>query len=405
MGSDSLYENLALMRNNPVKVPVLMFHSVADHKRPRHWSFLSMPTHTFELCVRYLCNRNFNTISLKQLYKYMKYNTPLPPKPIVLTFDDGFLDNWVYAYPILKKYGMNGVIFVNPDFVDSMTKARPNLEDVWRGRKGESDLEYWGYLSWEEMRRMERDGTMEIQSHAMTHTWYFKDDNIIDFHHPGDEYYWLYWNEFPQKKAKWLIEYKEDEVPFGTPVYSYEKALITRRYFDDAGLKNHLVEYIAENGGENFFNASHWRSILHEITDDYRTHHRLNEHYETEQEYFERVRFEIFESKRKIEENLDKPVEFICWPGGGFNEITLKLATEAGYLASTKGTIRNTYGVDSSRIHRVSAPHLNYHQFGWPSKYATLLLFVIQVEGYRRSKLYDVFIQPAKGLIRRHNAN
>lgn len=383
------------MRNSPVKVPVLMFHSVADHKQSRPWSFLSMPIRTFEMCVRYLYLRKFTTITLRQLYEYMKSNTALPSKPVVLTFDDGFLDNWFYAYPILKKYGMKGVIFVNPDFVDSTTKAIPNLEDVWRGRKRESDLEYWGYLSWEEMRRMEHDGTMEIQSHAMTHTWYFKDDRILDFHHPGDEYYWLYWNEFPQKKAKWLTEYKEDEVPFGTPVYSYGKALITRRYFDDAELRNQLVEYVAEHGGREFFNAPEWRNTLHEIADNYKFRHPLNDRYETEEEYIERVKFEIFESKRKIEENLDKTVEFICWPGGGCNEITQQLAVDVRYLASTKGTVKNAWGAEPSRIHRVSSSLGNQLSVG----YIGLCLFAIQVEIYRGPKLCDVFIQFARRLI------
>jgi len=322
----------------------------------------------------------------------MKNNTELPPKPIVLTFDDGFLDNWVYAYPILKKYGMKGVIFVNPDFVDLTNEARPNLEDVWHGRIREWDLEYWGYLSCEEMRRMERYGTMEIQSHAMTHTWYFKDNNIVDFHHPGDEYYWLYWNEYPQKKAKWLTEYKEDEVPFGTPVYSYGKALITRRYFDDAGLRNRLVEYVAEHGGRDFFNAPDWRKILHEIADNYRSRHRLEDSYEAEEEYIERVKSEIFDSKRKIEENLDKAIEFICWPGGGCNEITLQLAADAGYLASTKGTVKNTWGAEPSRIHRVSSLLGNQFSGGCIG----LCLFAIQVEAYRGPKLYDFLIQFAR---------
>ena len=42
----------------------------------------------------------------------------IPEKSIVLTFDDGYADIWIYAYPLLKKYGMCGTVFINPDFVD-----------------------------------------------------------------------------------------------------------------------------------------------------------------------------------------------------------------------------------------------------------------------------------------------
>ena len=47
-------------------------------------------------------------------------------KDIVLTFDDGYLDNWVFAYPLLEKYNLRGTIFVNPEFVDPSLEIRAN---------------------------------------------------------------------------------------------------------------------------------------------------------------------------------------------------------------------------------------------------------------------------------------
>lgn len=385
------------MKISVVKVPVVMLHSVADHRHPVPWSFLSTPVSVFKKCIRYLRGRGYNTIDLGQLYSYMEHNAELPEKPIVLTFDDGFLDNWVNAYPILRKHGMKGVIFVNPDFVDETTECRPNLEDVWRGRVEESELDYWGYLSWEEMRKMESDGTMDVQSHAFTHTWYFKDSNIIDFHHPGDDYYWLYWNIFPQKKAKWLTDYRDDKVPFGYPIYSHEKSLITRRYFDDHGLRERLIEYVSDHGGRTFFNSSGWKGELYAVVDDYRTCHSLKDHYETEELYVERVKSEIFESKRIIEKNLNKTVDFICWPGGGFNHLSLQLAMNAGYLASTKSNIKNSWGADPNRIHRVASLLSNRPCLD----YMGLCLFIIQIESYRGPEICNQIVNFVKRSVRR----
>ena len=59
---------------------------------------------------------------------------------------------------------------------------------------------------------------------------------------------------------------------------------------------------------------------------------------ETDQEYENRIKYEIFESKRIIEEKLNKKVEFLCWPHGDNNEFAHKLAMEAGYLATTVGS-------------------------------------------------------------------
>ena len=80
---------------------------------------------------------------------------------MAITFDDGFLDNWVYAYPILKKYGHHAVIWMSTDFVDPRGGLRPNLEDLWERRIERKDLENLGYLSWDEMRRMV--GSAEVE--------------------------------------------------------------------------------------------------------------------------------------------------------------------------------------------------------------------------------------------------
>src|SRR5262245_43026142 len=108
---------MGTMVNKAPKVPVLIYHSIAnDHEHP--WSFLSIPVQLFEKQIMYLQRHGFNSITLYELHAYLRYGIPLPSRPIVLTFDDGFLDNWVYAFPILRKYGMKATVFVTTDFVD-----------------------------------------------------------------------------------------------------------------------------------------------------------------------------------------------------------------------------------------------------------------------------------------------
>src|SRR5690554_3420629 len=99
-------------------------------------------------------------------------------KQIVLTFDDGYLDNWVYAYPLLKKYKLKATIFVNPEFVDTSEKVRPTIEDVWKGKKEGGALVSLGFLNWEEIKTLDGSGVMEIQSHSMSHDFYFYSDQI-----------------------------------------------------------------------------------------------------------------------------------------------------------------------------------------------------------------------------------
>lgn len=316
-------------------VPVLMYHSVSDNQQWL-WGHLSCPVSVFEDHMSALANSGFVALSLQELYDCLRHGAALPAKPVVLTFDDGYLDNWVYAFPILRRYGFKGTIFANPDFTDPTGELRPNLDDVAAGRLRASSLKATGYMSWAEMSAMEAQGVMDIQSHAMTHTWYFGDDSVVDFHHPGDPYPWLAWNARPERKYLWLDEDQSAFVQWGTPVYAYGKSLPTRRYFPDPGLADSLVEYVASHGGASYFQELDWKDTLLELSSQYRrSRHRSNGHWETEEEYQTRVRHELGVSKEIIEDKLRKRVSFLCWPGGGYNDATERIADEVGYLSMT----------------------------------------------------------------------
>ena len=335
------------------KVPVIVHHSIGYPNKNWIWSVLTCPVNVFENQIKILFRNGFNTISLQELYDYMCYGENIPSKSIVLTFDDGYLDNWVYAYPILKRYGFRGTIYVTPEFIDPTLEDRPNLEHVWSGKVSRNELVDIGFLSWQEMKKMEEDGVMDIESHALTHTWYFNSDKIIDFRNPWDNYIWIDWNEYPEKKFSWMIQNYPKK--YGAPVYTYEKSLVARRYFPDIQFEKEMVNFVKVNGGEAFFNNSKWRERLFLFAEKYRKTHDLNDSIENEEEYKKRVKHELLYSKEVIEKNLGKKVRFLCWPGRGYNAISLRIASDVGYLSSTsveKG-VSNTFGEDPTRIKRI----------------------------------------------------
>ncbi len=94
--------------------------------RSWNFSYLTCPYQVFDNQMRWLKMRGYTSITLLELFEYMKNNKKIPRKSIVLTFDDGYADNWVFAYPILKKYGYSATIYVNPEFADSeSSKKKP----------------------------------------------------------------------------------------------------------------------------------------------------------------------------------------------------------------------------------------------------------------------------------------
>lgn len=341
------------------KVPVFMYHSVGIPNNNWKWNFLTTPYQDFEQQLKYLKKNDFSTIDLEQLYNHIHNDIPIPKKSIVLTFDDGYLDNYIFAYPLLKKYGFKGIIFINPEFIDPRKIVRKRFDENPKINSRDSI----GFLSWEEMKIMEANNVMDIQSHAMTHTWYPKSEEIIDFRNPDDNYWWMTWNENEAKKPFLQID-DLSLVELGTPVYSHEKSLMVHRFFPNKNLKSHLLKFVELNGQEKFFNKSNYKTILFdEVRKFYERTNQEKGFFETEDQRLGRIKNELFESKLIIEKNLDKKVEFLCWPGGSGTAEGQRIAESLGYKmttaardirSKTRKLIKNDGKVFSNRIGRTS---------------------------------------------------
>ncbi len=135
------------------KILVLNYHKVDSS-----FNSLAIPQELFEQQMEYLTQQGYHTISPDELYQGLTGETELPPNPVLITFDDGYVDNYTNAFPILKKYHMKATIFVVPGFT--------NVNK--------------GYLTWDQMQEMEQDG-ITIESHTLHHKALegLTDDQII----------------------------------------------------------------------------------------------------------------------------------------------------------------------------------------------------------------------------------
>jgi hypothetical protein len=147
-----------------------------------------------------------------------------------------------------------------------------------------------------------------------------------------------------------------DQIPYGTPVYEHGKSLVVRRYSEDPDLTQRLVAFVRRHGGAEFFRSRGWRSRLLDIAGPASSRGGA---VETQEQYLERVRLELGDSRRTIQASLGTDVEFLCWPGGGHDEATRRLAREAGYLATTTHyedrAKRNVYGDRPDEINRIGS--------------------------------------------------
>ena len=196
----------------PRSIPVVMFHGVAPDRPDRppqmdHW----LEPAVFERYCQVLRRQRFETLFLHELRDIQRRRRPMPDRAVVLTFDDGYLDFWLYAFPLLRKYEINATAFVTTDFIDDEPARR--LPEAFP----------YGFLSWDELREMEASGLVDVQSHAVTHTWYPTGPRLLDMHRPGlpwKAFRHLWWNRYPERKPKWCSEARHADLPWGVPVSS-----------------------------------------------------------------------------------------------------------------------------------------------------------------------------------------
>lgn len=101
--------------NKEKGIPVLMYHSV-DYEKGNE---LRIPKEKLREQMQYLKDNGYTTLTLEQLYNHFVNNAPIPEKSVVLTFDDGYADNYTNAFPVLKEFGFKAAIFVITKTVDT----------------------------------------------------------------------------------------------------------------------------------------------------------------------------------------------------------------------------------------------------------------------------------------------
>ena len=108
-------------------LPVLMYHKIINEGKT---DYLSLHVDMLDKQFSYLKTNGYNTISLSQLQAYIRVGTPLPAKPCLITFDDGYRDNYTLMFPLLRKYGLKANIFLVAGFLLADKKDFLQIEEI-----------------------------------------------------------------------------------------------------------------------------------------------------------------------------------------------------------------------------------------------------------------------------------
>lgn len=134
-----------------IELPIIMYHSILKSARVQT-KYIVTPEQ-FEADLQWIKSNGYTSIFMSELISYVYDGTPLPEKPIIITFDDGYYNNLVYMYPLLVKYDMKAVVSV----VGSYSELFSNSKDLNPS---------YAHLTWDNIRDMAASGYVEFQNHS-----------------------------------------------------------------------------------------------------------------------------------------------------------------------------------------------------------------------------------------------
>ncbi|MCL2463052.1 MAG: polysaccharide deacetylase family protein, partial [Defluviitaleaceae bacterium] len=138
-----------LAKREQKEVPVIMYHLVT--KNESYIGKYGITPKELENDLVFLKENGYTTILMQDLIDFVDGKGKLPEKPIVLTFDDGNSSDYIFLFPLLKKYDMKAVVSIVGKLTDEYSLEKSKVKP---------------HLDWEQVKEMEKDGHVEIQNHS-----------------------------------------------------------------------------------------------------------------------------------------------------------------------------------------------------------------------------------------------
>jgi peptidoglycan/xylan/chitin deacetylase (PgdA/CDA1 family) len=137
--------------NTSIQLPVIMYHGMLK-EASRSGKYVISPTE-FENDLKCLQKLGYTPVHMEEVLKWWRGEGTLPEKPIILSFDDGYYNNYLYAYPLAKQYNMK--ILISP--IGYYTDRYSEVQDEHAN---------YSHMTWDEIKEMMDSGLVEFQNHT-----------------------------------------------------------------------------------------------------------------------------------------------------------------------------------------------------------------------------------------------
>ncbi len=303
-------------------IPIFLYHQVNRDSK--------VTPELFEEHLKILKEKNMELIKIGHLLNKTKKQIK---NSAMITFDDGYYDNYKYVFPLLKKYNMKATIFLNTFYIKERREETPDILDS-REANYLAALEFlengngtsYQYMTWEEIKEMNESGLVDFQAHSHQHKAIFENFILLDI--------------FKKDERESSDVYSYGKIKEGYPKfrkrgeYSIQGIEIKNEFFELfrnfylKTLKNKNKKTILKEG-QNFIDENIEKYIKRENDEDFKL----------------RIKKEYLQNKNLIEEKLGNKVNAFCWPWGHRGKKAIEILKECGvegFVSTKKGTNYST---------------------------------------------------------------
>lgn len=306
-------------------LPVIMYHYINNSA-----GSITLSPARFEEHCRAMAEEGWRGVSLAEAEGFLIYGEALPEKSVLISFDDGFLDNYLYALPVLHAYGHKAVMFAVSGRLERGQSPRVPLDDVLAGKASvppqvthpvrenayghtvRTDV----FCNHAEIRAMDEQGVISVASHSHGHLGVFAGPEFSSFAMPGNQ-----GRTFFQTEAGFF---------WGLPCFKVRPGLKFRAFLPNPDLLEAIRRFVpqADEEAVEFFANERNVGALKALTAKFSN---SMGRFESREEARERMWREIAGGKQELEAILGHNLKSFCWPWGAYSQEAQLIAAEAGF--------------------------------------------------------------------------
>lgn len=321
---------------------------------------------SFEQDLRFLAKNGYTTLGMEALVQHLTDQSCIPENAVVLTFDDARSSFWRFAYPLLQRYQMTGVLFVIAGLTIDASSVRDNLSSVWEGNRTLAEVRALDpddttLCTWPEIKAMYASGQVEVESHSLFHQEVFVGTEVTGFLGPESSYVPFQTSATAYLTARDVGTGIVAKQHYGLPLFRTAPLHSGQRAWEvPTGLRRHAKEQW-ENMPIEVRKSRRWQRWLHTRWDERGWLQKLCRQDASDVE--RSIMEDIARARALIKQTVSRDAgDHFCLPYTVGSKISIAAMEKLGVKSCSWGVVtedrHNTVGGNPLRISRVKSDFL-----------------------------------------------